>query len=44
MKSHFKYKLLVNKGFYEADKITHLLYEVFKHRLYHLINHRKWMD
>ena len=44
MKSLFKYKLLVEEGYYEANTIPYLIYEMFKHRLHHLIHHRKWMD
>jgi len=34
----------VPAGRYEADSIIELCYEVFKHRMMHLLKHRKWMD
>jgi len=37
-------KLIVKAGYYEADTLSRLLYEVFKHRCWHLLKHRKWMD
>ena len=39
-----KYKLLVDNGFYESENFISLLYEMFKHRMYHLIHHKKWID
>ena len=31
-------------GFYESDYYIGLMWEVFKHRCWHLWNHGKWMD
>ena len=39
-----RYKLTVKAGFYEADNLVILLYEIFKHRLFHLVKDRKWTD
>ena len=38
-----KYKLVVKEGYYESDHLTTLFYEILKHRLYHLFNHKKWI-
>ena len=38
------YKLKVPAGSYEADSLPRLLWEVFKHRCWHLWKHKKWMD
>ena len=37
-------KLIVNAGYYEANSLVMLLWEVLKHRCWHLINHRRWID
>ena len=39
-----KYTLLVSEGMYSSDSLIELLWEVFKHRCYHLIKHRRWVD
>jgi hypothetical protein len=39
-----KFKLIVEEGFYESDSLTSLIFEVLKHRFWHLRNHGKWMD
>ena len=31
-------------GFYESDSYIGLMWEILKHRMYHLIHDRKWMD
>ncbi len=31
-------------GAYDADRLTSLFWEVFKHRLHHLWTDRKWVD
>lgn len=38
------YKLKVPAGTYESNNIFKLLWEVFKHRCWHLIKHKKWID
>ena len=42
--SEYKYTLLVGEGAYFAQSIWSLMWEVFKHRLHHLIKHRRWID
>ena len=42
MKSY--YKLKVPAGTYEADNIFVLLWEIFKHRCWHLFKHLRWID
>lgn len=37
-------KLIVKEGYYEAPNLFALLLEVFKHRMWHYVNHGKWMD
>ena len=39
-----KYKLIVPAGSYEADSLIKLIYELLKHRMWHLLKHKKWMD
>jgi hypothetical protein len=39
-----KFMLIVEAGSYQADTFLGLIFEVLKHRFYHLINHGKWMD
>ena len=34
----------VPAGTYEADSMIGLLWEVFKHRTWHLLTHGKWID
>ena len=38
------YKLEVPAGTYTSDNILFLIFEVFKHRFWHLFKHRRWMD
>lgn len=42
MKSY--YQLKVPAGTYEADNIFFLLWEIVKHRLWHLLKDRRWVD
>ena len=42
MKSY--YKLKVPAGTYKSNNIFSLLWEVLKHRTYHLFKHKRWMD
>lgn len=44
MKNKHKYILLVDQGTYMAPSFFKLVWEVFKHRCYHLYKDRKWMD
>ena len=37
-------KLIVNAGYYQADTLVRIIWEVFKHRCWHLMHHRKWID
>jgi hypothetical protein len=37
-------KLIVKNGTYEADTLWQLIILVLRHRLYHLVNHGKWID
>jgi hypothetical protein len=37
-------KLIVKAGEYEADSLLSLIFEVLKHRAWHLFKHGKWMD
>ncbi len=39
-----KFKLICKAGVYEASSMIGLIYEVLKHRTYHLIKDGKWMD
>jgi len=39
-----KYTLLVGEGAYFADSFIGLLWEMLKHRFYHLREHGIWMD
>jgi len=45
-RSMTKYRLILGTtgGMYESDTLLGLLLEIFRHRLYHLFRHRKWMD
>ena len=38
------YELKVRAGSYYANSLTVLLWEVLKHRLWHLFKHGKWID
>jgi len=40
----YKIKYKVSNGTYYANSMLGLLWEVFCHRLNHLIKHRRWMD
>ncbi len=39
-----RYRLIVDAGYYEADSLLSLLWEVLKHRAWHLWHDGKWMD
>ena len=39
-----KYTLLVSTGMYSSDSFIGLLWEMLKHRFYHLREHGIWMD
>jgi hypothetical protein len=39
-----KYKLIVKYGYYEANSLFGLLWQVFKHRLHHFFNGDGWVD
>lgn len=39
-----KYKLVVAAGSYESDSLFGLLWEVFKHRLWHWRRGDGWVD
>jgi hypothetical protein len=39
-----KYRLHVPEGYYEADSLIQLLFEVFKHRFHHWKNGEGWRD
>jgi len=38
------YELRVPTGKYYSDNIFSLLWEMFTHRLHHLIKHGRWID
>ena len=38
------YELRVPAGTYSSDNIFSLMWEVFTHRLEHLIKHKRWID
>jgi hypothetical protein len=38
------YELKVPTGTYSSNNIFSLMWEVFTHRLWHLIKHKRWMD
>lgn len=42
MKANFT--LICKAGIYEADSFFALVIEVLRHRFWHLIKHKKWMD
>ena len=39
-----KYTLLIGAGVYSSDSFIGLLWEILKHRTWHLFEHGKWMD
>ena len=39
-----KFKLICSAGSYEAESLSSLIWEVLKHRFWHLRTHGKWMD
>ena len=39
-----KYTLLVGAGVYSSDSFIGLLWEILKHRTWHLFEHGKWID
>ena len=39
-----RYVLLVENGAYESDSLIMLVWEVFKHRCWHLYKHGVWID
>ena len=39
-----KYTLLVSEGMYSSDSLIELLWEVFKHRCWHLNRGDGWVD
>ena len=41
---HKKFRYQTDIGLYEADSFIGLLWEIFKHRLHHLIHDGKWRD
>ena len=40
----YKITYTVSNGTYYANSIWGLIWEVYSHRLWHLIKHRRWMD
>ena len=40
----YKATYIVPTGKYESDSLIGLIAEVLKHRFFHLLNHRRWMD
>ena len=42
MKKEFKY--MCDAGYYISDSFVGLMWEIFKHRCWHLWNHGKWID
>ncbi len=40
----YKITYTVSNGVYYANSIMGLMWEIFTHRLHHLIKHRRWMD
>tara|TARA_Y100001970_G_scaffold285823_1_gene406540 strand:- start:361 stop:564 length:204 start_codon:yes stop_codon:yes gene_type:complete len=43
-KSKYYYELKVPAGTYSSNNIFSLMWEVFTHRLEHLIKHKRWTD
>jgi hypothetical protein len=39
-----KYKLIVREGYYKSNSLMLLIYELIKHRLWHLFNGHGWRD
>jgi hypothetical protein len=44
MKKEYKIRYDVPEGTYTSDSLIGLCWEVFRHRLWHLIKHRRWTD
>ena len=44
MKKIYKATYCVPTGIYESDSLMGLVWEVFKHRCWHLWKHKRWMD
>ena len=44
VKEESYYELKVPSGTYTSNNIFSLMWEVFKHRLHHLIKHGRWID
>ena len=44
IQNDYYYQLKVPAGTYSSDNIFSLMWEVFTHRFWHLIKHRRWMD
>ena len=44
MKKTYKIRYEVPEGVYESDSLLGLCWEVFRHRLWHLIKHGRWTD
>ena len=44
MKKKYKATYNVPAGTYESDSLMGLVWEVFKHRCWHLWKHKRWMD
>ena len=38
------YRYTCEAGHYESDTLFGLILEIFKHRLWHLFKHGKWID
>ena len=44
VKEESYYTLKVSAGTYASNSLPSLLWEVFKHRCWHLWKHKRWMD
>jgi len=44
VKEESYYELKVPTGIYTSNNIFSLMWEVFKHRCWHLFKHGRWMD
>ena len=44
MNKTYYYKLEVPSGYYESNSLVGLLWEMFKHRCFHLVKHQRWVD
>ena len=40
----YKATYIVPNGKYKSNSLIGLVAEVLKHRFFHLLNHKKWMD